>query len=150
MGEHVHGLYALPSLVDQNTVTIAPAQTGLLLLEGPASSQTQQTTPGTLPDSTGLPLPGHNVRLPHSSFHVNIPLTFQSLPKDKRDNMAPLIILGKYLLITLRKFLTKMLKWRTDSDTNLTIVCRHRWSRQMTMKVNKCLKLSARTSVFTS
>ena len=41
-----------------------------------------------------------------------------------------------------------MLKWMTDSDTNLTIVCRHRWSRKMTMKVDKYLKLSARTAVF--
>ena len=38
----------------------------------------------------------------------------------------------------------------SDSDTNLTIVCRHRWSRQMTMKVDKYLKLSARTAVFIS
>ena len=46
--------------------------------------------------------------------------------------------------------LENMLKWRTDSDINLTIVCRHRWSRQMTMKVDKYLKLSARTVVFIS
>ena len=26
---------------------------------------------------------------------------------------------------------------KTDSDTNLTIVCGHRWSRQMAMKVHK-------------
>ena len=38
----------------------------------------------------------------------------------------------------------------TDSDTNLTIVCRHRWSRKMTMKADKYLKLSARTAVFIS
>ena len=41
-----------------------------------------------------------------------------------------------------------MLKWMTDSDTNLTIVWRHHWSRKMTMKVDKYLKLSARTVVF--
>ena len=29
--------------------------------------------------------------------------------------------------------LENMLKWMTDSDINLTIVCRHRWSRKMTM-----------------
>ena len=39
-----------------------------------------------------------------------------------------------------------MLKWRTDSNTNLTFVCRHRWSRQMTMKVDRCLKLSDRSA----
>ena len=31
---------------------------------------------------------------------------------------------GKYLL-----YLVNVLKWSTDSDTNLTVVCRHRWSR---------------------
>ena len=46
--------------------------------------------------------------------------------------------------------LENMLKWMTDSDTNLTIVCRHRWSRKMMMKVDKYLKLSARTAVFIS
>ena len=25
--------------------------------------------------------------------------------------------------------LENVLKWSTDSDTNLTVVCRHRWSR---------------------
>ena len=43
--------------------------------------------------------------------------------------------------------LGNMLKW-TDSDTNLTIVCRHHWSRKMTIKVDKYLKLAARTVVF--
>ena len=43
-----------------------------------------------------------------------------------------------------------MLKWMTNSDTNLTIVCRRRWSRKMTMKADKYLKLSARTAVFVS
>ena len=33
--------------------------------------------------------------------------------------------------------LENMLKWMTDSDTNLLIVWRHRWSRKMTMKVDK-------------
>ena len=35
VGEHEHGLYALPSLVDEQTLTIAPAANGPLLLEGP-------------------------------------------------------------------------------------------------------------------
>ena len=43
-----------------------------------------------------------------------------------------------------------MLKLMTDSDTNLTIVWRHRWSRKMTMKVDKYLKLSACTAIFIS
>ncbi|XP_074647988.1 serine/threonine-protein kinase/endoribonuclease IRE1-like isoform X2 [Tubulanus polymorphus] len=35
IGEYEFGLYALPSIVDENTVTIAPKNTGPLLLEGP-------------------------------------------------------------------------------------------------------------------
>ncbi len=39
MGEHEHGLYAMPSLVDEQTLTIAPSTTGPLLLEGPQNFQ---------------------------------------------------------------------------------------------------------------
>ncbi len=39
VGEHEHGLYAMPSLVDQQTLTIAPSSTGPLLLEGPQNFQ---------------------------------------------------------------------------------------------------------------
>ena len=35
MGEHEQGLYAMPSLVDEQTLTISPNQNGPLLLEGP-------------------------------------------------------------------------------------------------------------------
>lgn len=50
IGERIHGLYALPSLVDQNTATIAFAQKGPLLLEGPlhpspAPQQTDNSNP---------------------------------------------------------------------------------------------------------
>ena len=46
--------------------------------------------------------------------------------------------------------LENMLKWMTDSDTNLTIVCRYHWSRKMTMKVDKYLKLSAQSFKYLS
>ena len=35
-----------------------------------------------------------------------------------------------------------MFKWRKDSDTYLTIVCRHCWSKQITMKVDKLLAVA--------
>ena len=38
MGEHQHGLYAMPSLVDKQTLTISPSNNGPLLLEGPKNS----------------------------------------------------------------------------------------------------------------
>lgn len=37
IGEHNHGLYALSSLVDKNTITISTAHTKPLLIEGPAA-----------------------------------------------------------------------------------------------------------------
>lgn len=102
VGEHRHGLYALPSFVDQNTVTIGPAQTGILLLEGPSHLQSHHQEAELnyhgSSSSSGLPLPGHNVRLSQSPNHVDIPLTFQSLPKEKNDITAPAVLLGKLCL----------------------------------------------------
>ena len=43
-----------------------------------------------------------------------------------------------------------MLIWSQESDTYLTTVCRHRWSRQSTMKVDKLLELSASSAAFIS
>ena len=43
-----------------------------------------------------------------------------------------------------------MLKRRKESDTYLTTAYRHRWSRQITMKVDKLLELSASTVAFIS
>ena len=41
-----------------------------------------------------------------------------------------------------------MLKRRKESDTYLANVRRHRWSRQITMKIDKILELSASTVTF--
>ena len=43
-----------------------------------------------------------------------------------------------------------MLKRRKDSDTYLATICRHRWSRQFTMKIDKILELSDSTVAFIS
>ncbi|XP_063362151.1 serine/threonine-protein kinase/endoribonuclease IRE1 [Cydia amplana] len=43
VGEHNHGLYALSSLVDKNTITISTAQTQPLLLEGPTATDNKNT-----------------------------------------------------------------------------------------------------------
>jgi hypothetical protein len=50
----------------------------------------------------------------------------------------------------LNLLIKNLLKRRKESDTYLTTVCRHRWSRQITMKVDKLLKLSANTVAFIS
>nr|CAD7261171.1 unnamed protein product [Timema shepardi] len=75
IGEHRHGLYAFPSLVDTQTPTIAPGQIGgPLLLEGP------RPMVGSLSEwKYGLPLPGNNMKL--SPLNLELSLTFQSLPK---------------------------------------------------------------------
>ena len=39
IGEHVHGLYALPSFVDQNVVKITSSDAGPLLLESSGTSE---------------------------------------------------------------------------------------------------------------
>ena len=43
-----------------------------------------------------------------------------------------------------------MLKRRKESDTYLATIRRHRWSRQITMKIDKILELLASTVAFIS
>ena len=43
-----------------------------------------------------------------------------------------------------------MLTRRKESDAYLATVSRHRWSRKITMKMDKLLKLSASTVAFIS
>ena len=43
-----------------------------------------------------------------------------------------------------------ILKWRKEHDTYLTHICKHRWSRQIMMKVDTFLELSASTVAFIS
>lgn len=56
IGEHVHGLYATRSLVDQNVVTITASDSGPLLLGGPHAPESPKIYQGHLP--------GHNYWLP--------------------------------------------------------------------------------------
>ncbi|CAG9832376.1 unnamed protein product [Diabrotica balteata] len=70
IGEHVHGLFALPSLVDKNYVTIGNSN-GPLLLGGPHA-----------PDHVvhpDYPIPGYNYHLPNGA-ESNGQVLFQSLP----------------------------------------------------------------------
>nr|CAD7429336.1 unnamed protein product [Timema monikensis] len=92
IGEHRHGLYAFPSLVDTQTPTIAPGQIGgPLLLEGP------RPMVGSLSEwKYGLPLPGNNMKL--SPLNLELSLTFQSLPKEKSVTSPPVVILGHYVV----------------------------------------------------
>ncbi|KAL3272858.1 hypothetical protein HHI36_014319 [Cryptolaemus montrouzieri] len=72
VGQHNFGLYALPSLVDQNVVTITASDAGRLLLTGPNAPD----TPMPYPD---FPLPDQNYQLPPHMYEGD-PLTFQSIP----------------------------------------------------------------------
>lgn len=56
IGEHVHGLYATRSLVDQNVVTITASDAGPLLLGGPHAPES--------PKVYQEHLSGHNYWLP--------------------------------------------------------------------------------------
>ena len=52
---------------------------------------------------------------------------------------------GSDCMLVQKTMIKNMLKWRKESDTCLTTVCRHRWSREITMKVDKLPELSANT-----
>lgn len=68
IGEHVHGLYATRSLVDQNVVTITASDSGPLLLGGPHAP----ASPKIYQDR----LLGHNYWLPKgSNCHLLLSLT---------------------------------------------------------------------------
>ena len=54
VGEHQHGLYAMPSLVDKKTLTISPASNGPLLLEGPQNSGNSIINLDGITDSKGF------------------------------------------------------------------------------------------------
>ncbi|XP_018576768.1 serine/threonine-protein kinase/endoribonuclease IRE1, partial [Anoplophora glabripennis] len=71
IGEHVHGLYATRSLVDQNVVTITASDSGPLLLGGPYA-------PGN-PKIYQEHLSGHNYWLPKDFFKEEYP-NFESFP----------------------------------------------------------------------
>lgn len=81
IGEHHHGLYALPSLVDQNVVTISASNSGPLLLEGPDAIFNPSKY-------RAIPMPGMNVRIDPD----NDPQMFQTV----RDKFHHLILLGYY------------------------------------------------------
>ncbi|CAG9763228.1 unnamed protein product [Ceutorhynchus assimilis] len=68
IGEHHHGLYAIPSLVDQNLVTITASDNGPLLLGGPHAPVYKNQ----------YLLPGRNYKLPQEALPEK---TFQSLPE---------------------------------------------------------------------
>lgn len=57
IGQHKSGLYAIPSLVDQNLVTITASDEGKLQLSGPYGPE----EPLLYPD---VPVPGQNYHLP--------------------------------------------------------------------------------------
>lgn len=74
VGEHNHGLYALSSLVDKNTITISTGHTQPLLIEGPANEKS---------DSTGSKFePFKNVHYQLNDLNVHL--------------SAPYLLLGHY------------------------------------------------------
>jgi hypothetical protein len=80
VGEHDHGLYAMPSLVDEQTLTISPSSTGPLLLEGPRNFQ--------IPSEINIEVIGGNDEL--NMDPLGIPL-YADVPKDK----SSVLLFGK-------------------------------------------------------
>ncbi|XP_056629573.1 serine/threonine-protein kinase/endoribonuclease IRE1 isoform X2 [Diorhabda sublineata] len=70
IGEHMHGLFALPSLIDKNYVSVIGTDNGPLLLGGPHAPDVVRPE---------YPLPGYNYRLPDGA-DINNNVLFQSLP----------------------------------------------------------------------
>ncbi|XP_068087142.1 serine/threonine-protein kinase/endoribonuclease IRE1 [Anabrus simplex] len=85
VGEHRHGLYALPSLVDDDLVIIAPRHSKTLLLEGPSGASSESDIPIN-----------KKVCLP-DKFKVMV-FTFQNTANQhsNNNNMRRLLILGHY------------------------------------------------------
>ncbi|XP_058791502.1 serine/threonine-protein kinase/endoribonuclease IRE1 isoform X2 [Phymastichus coffea] len=79
IGEHSHGLYALPSLVDASTPTIS-SKVGSLLLEGPLTSQLQKN------DSPPPPFDSDNE---DTSFQMVL------VPAEYQPHNQPLQITGR-------------------------------------------------------
>ena len=71
VGEHQHGLYAMPSLVDRQTLTIHPGKHSPLLLEGPKNYQ----VPEEIASLDVIIEPNDENNVEDSSDILNIPLT---------------------------------------------------------------------------
>lgn len=84
VGEHDHGLFAMPSLVDEQTLTISPSSTGPLLLEGPQSEDYS-----TLPSEINLEVVGGNDGI--QTDPLGIPLPSDTHSKDK----SSVLLFGK-------------------------------------------------------
>ncbi|XP_043279722.1 serine/threonine-protein kinase/endoribonuclease IRE1 isoform X2 [Venturia canescens] len=81
IGEHRHGLYALPSLVDYSIPTIS-SNAGHMMLEGP------HTIPDVYKNEDTIPAPGDNVKVTRIE---NLGDDYQSVLDDKK-----FIMLGHY------------------------------------------------------
>lgn len=68
VGEHNHGLYALSSLVDKNTITISTGHTQPLLIEGPSTENVENKE-----KQTYEPFKNVHYKLNDLNLHVSTP-----------------------------------------------------------------------------
>lgn len=87
IGEHTHGLYALPSFADSSTVTIS-SKTAHLLLEGPLITSYISNQNNNNNNNNEIPLPGDHVSTTKIETTDN---DFQSINPEKN-----IIMLGHY------------------------------------------------------
>ena len=97
VGEHQHGLYAMPSLVDRQTLTISPRKNSPLLLEGPKNYEVPEEIAGL--DVIAEP---NNGKIMDSSDILSIPLNHQKQQGGKMQQSAndqkSVLLFGKYKL----------------------------------------------------
>jgi serine/threonine-protein kinase/endoribonuclease IRE1 len=84
VGEHEHGLFAVPSLFDEQTMMISPAQNGHLLIEGPRNVD--------VPSEIDIEVTTGKVGTNSKSGN---PFNQHQIPKDK----SSVLLFGKYFLI---------------------------------------------------
>ncbi len=87
VGEHEHGLYAMPSLVDEETLTIAPSSTGPLLLEGPQNFQ--------MPTEINLDVIANRDGRGGGSAYSEDPLGIPMGDHDARGDKSSVLLFGK-------------------------------------------------------
>ena len=95
IGEYPHGLYAIPSLVDELSSTVAA---GILLLEGPGTTDTTKTT--TSPSAKSLV--NVNLRLPHDKSDWMVP--YHSIASKPPNSPQPPILFFGTNIFTFKLF----------------------------------------------
>ena len=94
VGEHQHGLYAMPSIVDKKTLIINPVANGPLLLEGPQNFGNQVINLDGITDSKGFlddpfDIPLGNEPGPHAGKESILLFGYYQFPQFSQIRLSP-------------------------------------------------------------